>query len=163
MLNDDLELYLQYPNKTAVGVDLEWKPISTETDVIIPSILQLSIDNHISIIDLYTLCFINKKCIINYIIVNIVSNYINNIFKYHNIYGFGIINDIEVLKDGYNELNIDETKYKIIDLNCDEVMNCLGCKYLSLKILSNTLLKCDLDKTCQISNWQDRPLTTQQV
>lgn len=77
-MSSDLEIYLKYHEKSAVGVDMEWKPTRLESDVIIPSILQIAIDDHITILDLYTLCYLNKECIFIYTVVIVFINFINN-------------------------------------------------------------------------------------
>lgn len=42
-------------------------------------------------------------------------------------------------------------------------MKVFNTKQLSLKYLTSLILHCNLDKTCQTSNWQDRPLSQQQL
>lgn len=42
-------------------------------------------------------------------------------------------------------------------------MEVFHSKQLSLKYLTSLILNCNLDKTCQTSNWQERPLSQQQL
>ena len=157
-LVNDFKLF----NNGLIGLDSEWRPrlLNDEKNIFYPvSILQLSLNDNIYIIDLQILNEDNNLMTI----LNDALSIFND--KNINVLGFGIKYDIEQLKNSYPLMNCFHMISNIIDIQSlyNNKMKNNKKNHSSLSAICKQFYNIDMNKNEQLSTWHIRPLYQNQL
>ncbi|ORX85445.1 hypothetical protein K493DRAFT_341784 [Basidiobolus meristosporus CBS 931.73] len=151
----ECEISILRSSVTRVGIDCEWRPM-TFTDVTRCALIQIGTEEKIYLLDA----------------VNLprepVSRFLTSLFCSEEVskYGYNFSSDIFMLCKSYPE--IEGCKLcQYINLATPQPLlsqvTSLECNGNGLAALVKAVLKCELDKKFQISDWERRPLLQDQM
>lgn len=159
-------------HKAVIGLDCEWKP-GDNTPV---ALLQVATRENVYLIDMFAMMTCQKGSIESERAFE--ERFLKVLFERENVLklGFGFDYDIKRMRMSYPQLeetfSMDRRNKGWIDVRelayvADAVSSHNKRKYkhqkrIGLAALTKDLLKCTLDKKCQVSDWSLRPLTEPQ-
>ncbi|OQR83434.1 hypothetical protein THRCLA_10941 [Thraustotheca clavata] len=134
--------------KHYVGLDLEWKPVFEKSDTCLASLLQIASEKIVFLIDLIAI----EALPLGFTTLTWLFNN-PSLIKV----GFGFRNDLRVLHDTFPDLVPQLTITSLLEYDTVSA----AAKSLSESVEIG--LGKPLNKTCQLSNWDRRPLTKDQI
>ncbi|KAG6613737.1 Exonuclease mut-7 [Phytophthora cinnamomi] len=142
--------------KQLVGLDVEWKPINSrsKSTAAVASILQIASSDRVFIIDLLALH--DNNFLFDDFLLRLFTS-----LRWVKL-GFSFDSDLKVLHQTFPERQAFATVYPFVDLNTSALKSC-GSFGTSLSQSVRHILGKPLDKRMQLSDWEHRPLSQDQL
>ena len=152
--------------KLIVGLDCEWRPERSVGAQHKVSLLQLSDGRCSFLIDLQTILSFNHSDMISSIaLINALNDTLSRLFRSSQVVvvGFGVSTDLLRLAASYPELSAFHRFGSVLDLLSITKSLFSKARSPSYSAVCRLLTGRHIDKAMQISRWDERPLTLQQL